>query len=280
MANILAPVSVATTAITSISNLLLVSPQNTVGYQPQLSGGTTPFGPSFLFQYEGEQTALTEFDISDHFAEDNQSLQDQIAIKPNVITTHGFIGELNNIAPPILQALQSAASRLTTIGSYVPTLSATALIAYNEAFFAYQTAENAVGNLVSAVSSLSSGGSGQNVISGSSLTNVGGQNLQQSAYYTLYANGIARNLFTIQTPWAVFQNMAIKTIRAIQGAETTQITDFEVTFKQMRFASTQTVAAAVDAQGRLISQSASSVNYGTSALQPSTVSYPYASAVA
>src|SRR6185312_8744514 len=92
-----------TTAATALSNLILVNPQKTIGYQPQNApsnnGQTAQLGPSLLFHYEGEQTASLESDITDHYIENNTAIQDQIALKPVIITTHGFIGELNDIPP-------------------------------------------------------------------------------------------------------------------------------------------------------------------------------------
>ncbi len=240
----LAPI---TTAATALSNLVLVSPQSTVGYQPQNPANndgtpsTAQQPPSFLFHYEGEQTATIESDITDHYVEDNTAVQDQIALKPEVITTHGFIGELNDVVPPALQLLKSASEKLTVIGNYVPQLSETALLAYSEALLAYQLASNIANSAVSAWSSIGNlitGSDGQSVIGSNGLAIASSQNKQQTAFQQLYGYWRSRTLFTVQTPWAVFQNMAIRSIRAIQDGETNVITDFEVSFKMIRTAAT------------------------------------------
>src|ERR1700677_3886574 len=115
----------ATTLVGSISNLLLASPQTTQGYQPQNVPSSTGLisllqGPSsLLFHYEGEQTATLSSDITDNFIEDNTAIQDQIALKPVTITTHGFIGELNNVPPAGLGSLlQLASNTLTSIAPF------------------------------------------------------------------------------------------------------------------------------------------------------------------
>src|SRR5271170_7629799 len=119
-----ASLSTATTGITALSNLIVVSPQSTTGYQPQnppsASGviSTAQQPPAILFHYEGEQTVALESDITDHYIEDNTAIQDQIALKPVMITTHGFIGELNDVPPSFLSLLQSASQKLTTISAY------------------------------------------------------------------------------------------------------------------------------------------------------------------
>jgi hypothetical protein len=275
----LSSLSTNTTSITALSNVALVipnivglfasgaSPQNTVGYQPQnnpntssLLGITPATQPALLFHYEGEQTVVLESDITDHYVEDNTAIQDQIALKPEVVTTHGFIGELNDVPPAALAPLLAAANVLTPLGAYAPGLSVTALEAYNTAFQLYQTANNAVGAAVSAISSLS-GTSGTTVINGTSFTPLPHQNKQQTMFQSFYGYWLKRTLFTIQTPWAIFQNMAIQSLRAIQDADSPVITDFEVKFKLIRMASTAVSTSILN--GRLSSQAASAVQNGT-----------------
>lgn len=279
MAIDLSAISSATTTATALSNLILVSPQGTTGYQPQnkptKDGTTPPQPPTLVFQYEGEQNLSVTSDITDHYVEDNTAIQDQIALRPDKFTTHGFVGELNDVAPAALALLQTAASKLTVIDAYTPVLSETAIIAYNEAAFAYQVAANAINSAVSTWSSINGGGS-ENVIDGNgivggfnSLTgavpNASSQTKQQLMFQQFYGYIKNRTLFKIQTPWAIFENMAIETFRAVQEGDTRVITDFEVTFKAMRFASTITIAPTAGVfDGRGALQSAPLTNLGTS----------------
>ena len=256
--NLTALSSITTTA-TALSNLVMVSPQSTIGYQPQngftnnSSAAQSYTNSAILFHYEGEQTVQFESDITDHYIENNSAIQDMISIKPEIITTHGFIGELNDIAPYPLQLLQQAASKLTAIAAYQPQLSATALLAYNEAFQAYQVAVNAAQSAVSAYQSIaglvSGSGTTQSVIGNNGLNGSSSflasftQSKQQAAFQQFWGYWNSRTLFTVQTPWAVFQNMAIMKLRAIQSAETNVITDFEVTFKRIKQAKLTTISA-------------------------------------
>lgn len=269
MANLsgLAPI---TTKATALSNLILVTPQQVIGYQPQNpnnpdgSISTAQQPPAILFHYEGEQVVAIESDITDHYIEDNTAIQDQIALKPETITTHGFIGELNDIAPPALQLLKFLADKLTVVSAYTPVLSETALIAYSEAFLLYQVASNAAQSAVAAWSSLTGSG-GESVIGNEGLILQSNQNKQQTAFQQFYGYWKTRTLFTVQTPWAVFQNMAIRSLRAIQDAETRMITDFEVQFKMIRTAVTSTTpGTAQTLQGRLSAMGASLTDLGTS----------------
>ena len=262
-----------TTTAANLGNLALVvanAASKTTGYQPQNppnSDGTPSklLQPSaFIFDYEGEQTTELVSDITDHFIEDNTALQDQIALNPVRVTTKGFVSELNNVIPSILQPLKTITQALTSINAYAPAVSATAQIAFDQAFQAYQIATNAYNSAVSAWSSLS--GSGTSVISGNfPIAKQPGQNKQQTAFQLFYGYWYNRTLFTIQTPWAIFQNMAIEKLRPIQSEDTRTFTTFECTFKQIRTAQTATsLPQSAKSQGRLSNQSSSVTSQGTS----------------
>lgn len=255
MAINLSALAPATTAATSLSNLILVTPQENLGYQPQnpptKDGVIAQNPPTLLFHYEGEQTVTLESDITDHYIEDNTAIQDQVALRPELISTHGFIGELNDVVPKALRPLKIAADKLTTLVAYTPQLTETALIAYTQAFFAYQVASQAVNAGVAAWSS----------IVGSS----GVQTKQGAMFQQFYGYWQKRTLFTVQTPWGLFQDCAILSLRAIQDAETRVITDFEVRFKKLRFAKTTSFAAQTTTlQGRAAPQASGLVDCGAS----------------
>lgn len=278
MPNLSALTPITTTA-TALSNLILVSPQSVVGYQPLNPPGPdgtpskAPQPPALLFNYEGENTARLSSDITDHYAEDNVAIQNQIALRPERITVQGFIGELNDVPPSPLNYLQQAASKLTTVGAYVPVLSETALIAYNEAFFAYQIGAAAVRSAVSTWDTITGQG-GENVIGAGGLgagafnsqtgAITGNQTMQQVAFQQFYAYWRSRTLFKVQTPWAVFQNMAIEELVAIQDDKTRMITDFRLVFKMIRTAveaTTDNIARIMD--GRLNYQASGETDLGT-----------------
>lgn len=257
MAINLGQLSTFTTAATALGNLILVTPDSVKGYAPQnpnnLNGeiSTDPNDKPILFNFEGEQTVALESDITDHYIENNTAIQDQIALKPVVITTHGFIGELNDILPPELGLLKTISEKLTAVTAYEPALSTTASLAYAEALFAYQVAASAARSAKSAWSSLPFVGGEQQ------------QNKQQEVFTRFYGYWESRRLFTVQTPWAVFSNMAIRSLRAIQDPDTRVITDFEVSFKKINVATTRFVNLLPQTSGRLGSQSSKAVNLGT-----------------
>ena len=112
------------TAAASLAGLALVipttnDPSSTQGYQPMPSDSAstslsfsavisalfTGIPNTLLFHIEGENNGVFESDITDHYIEDNTTIVDQIGLRPEVITVTGFIGELNDVLPPALQAL-------------------------------------------------------------------------------------------------------------------------------------------------------------------------------
>lgn len=262
--------------------VVLVLPQAQVGYQPQnkpvKNGQVAQQPPRFLFNYEGEQTAQTECDITDHFVEDNTAIQDQISLKPIRVTTHGYIGEVNNVVPIGLESLKIIADKMTTLSAYTPELSVTAQLAYNQAFQSYQQAESLVNSAISAWDTINGGNSANQITGSENVSQLSGlinstrnQSRQQIAYQFFYAYQQNRNLFTVQTPWAIFKNMAIQSLRAVQTDETNTVTDFEITFKQIRFAETITINAPIEGsydynnfQGRTYNQGEPIVDIGTS----------------
>lgn len=222
-------ISTITTGITSLSNLILISPQTNIGYYqqpapvPPGAEKQTISKPGYLFDYEGENVVMLESDITDHYVENNSTISDQISIKPVVVNVQGFVGELNDILPEVNNLVQTIQSKLSTLSPYTPELSATALIAINEAILAYEVIANTTNSVQQ------------------TLANFTGEykNRQQIAFANFYQAYIARTLFTIQTPWNIFENMAIRSLRAVQSGETRMITDFEISFKQINFVNTQ-----------------------------------------
>lgn len=271
-------------AATGLNNLILVTPQQNVGYQPQNSpsfarDNSVP-PPAILFNYEGEQSVTLTSDVTDHYVENNSAIQDQVTLKPEIYKVQGFIGELNDIAPAAIALIKTAAEKLTAIGAYSPEISTTAALAYAKAFQAYQTASTIVNSAVGTWSSINGGGNAgdQGVINGSGIQ-TGDQKTQteQQIYFQqFYGYWRNRTLFTIQTPWAVFQDMVIMTLEAVQDAETRMISDFAVTFKLMRFASTLTAPNQLTSdnfQGRGAASASAEQDLGTNSLTPSTESF-------
>ncbi len=263
-----------TTAAQALSNLVLVTPETTIGYGPQNptdedgNPSTQPKPPALIFHYEGTQRITLSSDITDHFVEDNSAVQDQIALRPERVTAKGYIGELNNVPPVELEIVKAAAEKLTAIGAFVPQISVTASLAYSEAFFLYQSAKNVANTAVSAWSTLNGalGGAVESVISADGLKVAKNQNNQQTMFQQFYGYWRTRTLFTVQTPWAVLQNMAIEELTAEQDEDTLEVSSFDVKFKMIRNAKTLTNKGVLTStlDGRASFQASSMTDLGTS----------------
>ncbi len=250
-------ISAIPTNVNSISNIILVTPQENSGISPQQKPGQQKQNQpeSILFHTIGEEFLNLTSDITDHFVEGNTAIQDQIALKPEIYTVEGYIGELNNVTPKALIPLKTAADKLSTLSPFVPAISSAAQIAYNNADQAYRVAELAVGAAVSAWNTISNSGS-KNPI----------QNKQQNVFNRFYGYYLARQLFTVQTPWNKLSDMAILSLKATQDADTRVITGFSVTFKKIRFA--KPIVSVPKAEGRAAAASATLQDKGPSTTTP------------
>lgn len=76
-------------ALSTLEDLALIRPQN----PPEGISG-------FLFDIIGDESISLESDITDNFLENNTAIQDQIALRPEIITVHGLVAELTNANKP------------------------------------------------------------------------------------------------------------------------------------------------------------------------------------
>ena len=208
-------------ALTGEFQNYIVSPLNAFGL-----GG-------FVFDVEGESTTKLEAEITDHYTEDNKAVQDHIARKPKLITLRGYVGELvyKPDGETASSILQTVTQKLTTLSAFLPTVStATAqlqavatngTIGFNEGLSDAADIYGLVQNLIGSTGDMAQ---------------------QQAAYLYFKACWEQGILMGIQTPWEFLTNMAIQNVVAIQAEGSKYITDFSVTYKQMRFAKTVSAA--------------------------------------
>lgn len=228
-------------------NGYVVSPLNAFGL-----GG-------FVFDIEGDIQANLQTEITDHYIETNQAIQDHIAIKPLEITLKNYVGELvyrkdseTNTIP------QQLTRKLTTVSSYLPVLTDAAVQAKELLSQDLSTTLNEFS--LSDIPSITN-----DVVDLWSLT----KNLnpaassQQQAYLYFKALLQQKILVSVQTPFEFATNMAVKSIMATQPEESSSISDFAITLKQIRTVSTDTVPFDADSyQGRAKVQKQETSNKG------------------
>lgn len=238
----------------ALFDAILVIPQVDRGIRAQNDDGQT-FQDALLFHYKSEETLELRSDITDHYVEDNSTVQDHIALSPERIRVSGFIGELNSVIPTALANLEAVPQRLLAIPGADPELTIAAQMEYLKSFQAYQVAASAKKNADRAWESLGGGVEGQSV-----------ENKQQRYYRRMYQFWKQRRLFTVQTPWVLMDNMAIENVRALQDESTNQISNFVISFKRFNIATTETrqlsVLEKTTKNGRLEQQVSPSVNGG------------------
>jgi len=169
--------------------------------------------------------------ITDHYVEDNSTIQDHIAIDPDQITLRGFVGELKNIISDDELPLQDFAEKLTTINSMVPVLTDGA----REIKDALTSEKNSISDYVDTAV-----GTGINLYQ--AFRQLNPPDTEQARAFNFFNSMMkSKQLVSLETPYGFYSNMAIARISAIQGGDSNQITDFSITLKQFRTAKTKLV---------------------------------------
>lgn len=209
-----APASASGNFVKSLQQLIVATPQGVQGIN------------GFLFDYVGEVRSDVQTEITDHFTEDNSSIQDHIALKPLRFVLRGLVGELvltGAAAAGIAGGLQNL---LTTVPAYLGRYTPGALAKVQGAISQAQNIENQVNQAIS---------------QGKSLLNffdkgTPAQTRQQQAFAQLRAMVQTRQIFKLVNAYGIFDNMVIETLSFVQPEETQMLSDITVNLKEMRFA--------------------------------------------
>lgn len=347
-------------SLTTLEQKAIIRPNNP---PPGIAG--------FLFDIAGDEWVELTSQITDHYTEANQAVQDNIALAPEKITVRGMVAELvaatpapqpvapvtnplpDNIpaTPPLTDGATSSILSSAGIGflaktfvtnaalgilarkspgtasvvkAFGPQIIAgaqgrilTALTAsmrtlqLPESITALQAIPSAplpsdvqsavgvvqkvlpktAGSMIAAVTTLGNPAS-QQLIGGAVAQQdaASGQNAsllqvyqakqptppnatrQSSAFLYLYSLWKGRQLFSVETAWGIWTNMAIESIRAEQREDSKYVTNFSVTFKKIRIADTVTVKIG-DLAGRNAFQTSANApiqngNVGQTAIAP------------
>lgn len=240
-----------TTAIGQIVNnfsKFIVTPLNAFGL-----GG-------FVFDVEGDTDISLKAEITDHWVENNTVIQDHIGIRPERIVLRNYVGELvDRTDSSTNTVLQQVVQKLTVVSDYLPLVAVQAAQVYDQL-----SSTDTLANLDN--------------LSVSDLTNEAtslweltknlnpGASRQQQAYLYFKALFQQQMLVSMQTPFEFISNLAIESIEAHQSENSKDISEFSITLKQLRFASSQTASfTPTDLQTRASDQAAPVVNSGQTA---------------
>ncbi|HKO17936.1 MAG TPA: hypothetical protein VJU82_03530 [Acidobacteriaceae bacterium] len=202
----------------------------------------------YVFDILGDEEVSLASDITDHFIEDNTAIQDQIALKPETITLRGLVGELvtPKAATPNPQPQNNP---LPTNPGMVPELTPGAEQTQTDA-------DNAAAANTAGITSAKSLYQYYQQKSGRQPD----QTMQSSIYGYFYQLWKGRQLFTVETPFGFFTNMAILSLQAIQEEDSRYKSNFVVVFKKIRIAQSITVNVGQLAGRLALEQSPTSQN--------------------
>lgn len=253
----------------SESQVALIRPNN-----PPLGIG------GFLFDIVGDEMVELTTDTSDHYAEDNTPIQDQATLRPEKVTVQGFIGELiltANTTPVITPEPMPLKPNLPLRPQFAP--GATQVLGILAAQSVQTRAAITIGqSLYGLYQQLTP----QQLVQVPQTPNQpprqrpnltpkqsANQTKQQQVFGYFYQLWKGRQLFSVETPWGVYNDMILELGRFTQPEETKFRTDAFLTFKKMRFARQSSVQVGQIA-GRAAFQRAPQTSIGTAATQPVT----------
>lgn len=182
----------------------------------------------FYFDIANETDIVLQSEITDHYVEDNSAVQDHIANRPIELTLKYSMGELiyNPFESSYIES-QDLENKLSALEVYLPELTSGVQQIKNTVRTAGQPYLNNV----------------KQVIDLWNLTNKStpAETRQQQAYLYFKSLWINKILVSVETPYEFFNNMAIKSIKTSQGADTRYISDFTISLKQYRTTSVNTI---------------------------------------
>lgn len=192
---------------------------------------TTNFGlGGFIFDVEGATNVDLTADITDHFTENNVTVQDHIAIRPKRIKLDTYVGELVYYdADTGTSQLQTIARKLTVLNSYLPALTSGA-----------QQVKDIFDSGRENITFSKVADSGLNLYS---LTKniLPPTTKQEQAYQYFKALMQQKILVSVQTPFEFCTNMAIESVFATQEEDSKYISNFSISLKEIRTVSTSTI---------------------------------------
>lgn len=183
----------------------------------------------FVFDIVEQDGFRIRSSITDYVTSANSSVQDHVALMPEEISVGGTVAELV-LSQPISQPIATITNPLPNLPGMGPQLTTAAqsnVDAQDSAAGVAETTNNSTQSLWAYYNQKSP-----------QQPNQTRQSLIAGYIYQLW---LGRMLFTVETPWGFFTNMAIVDGDVSQGAESKWSSQFEIVFKKIRYAQTQDI---------------------------------------
>lgn len=189
----------------------------------------------FKFNIPEREQIKLQSEITDHYTDINNPVQDQIAQKPITITLTGLIGDYFYSVNELEDLIAKVTPTLSLVKQFIPKLPNNAKQALAKKYQKITKSEDVPSALLPADStdfnSMDLFGLFQNIFKlGSSQTR---------AYYFFEALWKSKARFTVETSWKKFNDMAVESI-SVDRDNNADITSFTLTVKQLSFTQTKT----------------------------------------
>lgn len=200
----------------------------------------------FLFDIPDDEEIRLRSQITNYFLENNTSIQDNITVEPAVITLRGVIAELSLGIPLNPPTAQSA-----TVNPLIPAMMPVMTPQQQEAYAEKQ--QQAALTATAGVNQAAANGTSQSLYAyylnqtgaGNSLElqqlGLGAYSKQRAAFLYFQQLQAGQQLCSVETPFGIYEQCGILEVRAIQDGRTRYMSEFTVTFQEMRFAGDATV---------------------------------------
>lgn len=187
----------------------------------------------FKFHIPKTEQVKLQADITDHYTDLNNPVQDHIALKPVELTLTGLVGEYFYSVNEIEDILANVVPTLSLVKQFMPKLTDATM--YVKTLFNKKT-----------TTSYKVDKNGK-ILEKENIKDYSAMDLfslfqeiyklksaQTRAFFFFEALCNARAIFSVETTWKRYDNMTLLSVTPLRD-ENADITDFTVTFKQMNF---------------------------------------------
>lgn len=215
----------------------------------------------FEFDYIGEEKVSGGAEITDHYSENNQFMQDHKSVKPTILIVRGFVAQTVFSTTSVLNVIKSLSSALAPVTPYLGTYSPGTAAAMVAAVSQTDQIINQLQQIVGLGNTITK------LVGASGITKV------QAAYNTLDALRNQATPFAVVTPWAVFGDvpgnghgpMMIESLDMTSPEETRGWADIVVRLKEIRVAPSLLPVTLDNARGSQVPTQAGSASATSSA---------------
>lgn len=203
----------------------------------------------FLFDVVGDESAELSSDITQHFTEANEQIADNIALRAERLTIRGVVAELTS-APVPIDEVSASPDALPDNPAMEPESTPGAIQAEAQAAAAAR-AESAALEETDSLFDFYRARAAQEA----------NQTRQSWAFGYFYELWRGRELVTVETPFGIWTDMAIESLRSEQSEDSRSKSDFVLVLQKIRFASGASVNLGQLA-GRALAQRSTTANNG------------------